>query len=138
MVQIENDTVMSPKEPVEQEIEKQIQIFKNGAKWFYWIAGLSLVNTTLSLIGGDIRFPVGLGITQLIDVFATSAPEDVSQTVVLIVKIIAVVLNVAIAGIITLFGWLSLKRFGWAFVAGIILFSLDGVLSLLLADWIGL
>ena len=41
--------------------------FHSGANWFYWIAGLSLVNTILLYTGSEWVFVVGLGVTQLID-----------------------------------------------------------------------
>ncbi len=46
---------------------------KSGASWFYWIAGLSAVNTISALSGSNWRFMFGLGITQIIDAFAAQA-----------------------------------------------------------------
>jgi hypothetical protein len=137
MVTIKNGLIVPPHEPVKLDINKQTQVFEGGAKWFYWIAALSLVNTALTLFGGDMRFPVGLGITQVIDVFSMAASEDLPQ-ISLIFKIISVFLNVIFTGIIALFGWLALKKKSWAFIVGMILFSLDSVLSLLFQDWLGL
>ena len=54
------------------------------------------------------------------------------------INIISVILNAIFTGIIALFGWLALKRKGWAFIVGMILFSLDSVLTLLFEDWISL
>ena len=42
-------------------LEKQVE---RGASWFYWIAGLSLVNSILSLTDSGWMFFFGLGITQ--------------------------------------------------------------------------
>jgi hypothetical protein len=39
----------------------------NGAKWFYWIAGLSLVNSLVVVFGGNFHFVLGLGITSVVD-----------------------------------------------------------------------
>ncbi|MCK4829211.1 hypothetical protein KA005_76515, partial [bacterium] len=51
--------------PLERvKFEKQL---KSGANWFFWIAGLSLVNTIVFLFDGSIYFVVGLGITQIVD-----------------------------------------------------------------------
>src|SRR4051794_33834386 len=41
-------------------LEKQI---KSGADWFFWIAGLSLVNSFVALSGKGWGFILGLGIT---------------------------------------------------------------------------
>ena len=40
---------------------------KSGANWFYWIAGLSVVNSLIFAFGGHTSFIAGLGLTQLID-----------------------------------------------------------------------
>ena len=45
-------------------LERQIT---NGANWFFWIAGLSLINSVLHLAGVSISFLIGLGLTELID-----------------------------------------------------------------------
>src|SRR5216117_2936789 len=37
---------------------------KSGASWFYWIAGLSLINSIVAFTGGQWAFLFGLGITQ--------------------------------------------------------------------------
>lgn len=34
----------------------------SGAGWFFWIAGLSVVNSAISLLGGGWSFVLGLGI----------------------------------------------------------------------------
>ncbi len=137
MAEIKNGLIVPPPEDEKFDIAKQTQIFEGGAKWFYGIAVLSLVNTALSLAQESIRFPVGLGITQIIDVFSMLASEEAPRAS-LIFKIISVLLNTVFAGIIALFGWLALKKKVWAFIVGMILFSLDSILSLLVKDWISL
>ena len=41
-----------------------------GARWFYWIAGLSFVNSLVVISGGSLHFVVGLGITSIVDAAA--------------------------------------------------------------------
>src|SRR5437016_14082822 len=41
-------------------LEKQL---KSGGSWFYWIAGLSLINSAIALSGSGMRFILGLGVT---------------------------------------------------------------------------
>jgi len=43
-------------------------IAQSGARWFWWIAGLSLINTVLIHTGSDLSFVVGLGITLMADI----------------------------------------------------------------------
>src|SRR5687768_7113567 len=38
-----------------------------GARWFYWIAALSVINSLLFAFGAKLQFVTGLGFTQLID-----------------------------------------------------------------------
>ena len=137
MVEIKNGLIVPTAEPPKFDIIKQTTIFQSGAKWFYGIAVLSLVNTAMSLTQSNIRFPVGLGITQVIDAFALIASEE-TPAVSMIFKIVSVIFSSIFAGIIALFGWLALKKKSWAFIVGMIIFSLDSALSLLFKDWISL
>ena len=47
----------------------------NGASWFYWIAGLSAINSVVYLSGSDWSFLAGLGLTQLADGFVDAADQ---------------------------------------------------------------
>lgn len=137
MVEIKDGLIVPPPKPVKLDIPKQTLMFESGAKWFYWIAVLSLINTAMSISQSNLRFPVGLGITQVIDAFAVVASEE-APNASLIFKIITVILNAIFAGIFALFGWLALKKKFWAFIVGMVLFSLDSLWSLLFQDWISL
>src|SRR5438270_4545311 len=56
---------------LQQKLKAERQL-RSGANWFYWIAGLSLLNTIIFMAGSDWHFVAGLGITQLIDAFANA------------------------------------------------------------------
>lgn len=106
---------------------------KGGANWFYWIAGLSLVNSLIFLFGGNWSFFAGLGITQIIDAIVAQGSElDGISTI----KIIAFVIDVIIAGIFVLCGLWANKLQTWAFVAGMIFYLLDGILVLILGAYL--
>ena len=102
---------------------------KSGASWFYWIAGLSLINTISAFTGSDWRFIVGLGITQLLDAFGTQFGGAG--------KIVVLVLDLLAAGSFVLLGVFAHKCRKWAFVTGMVLFALDGLIFMLVQDWIG-
>jgi hypothetical protein len=102
---------------------------KSGASWFYWVAGLSLINSVVAFTGSTWRFIVGLGITQVFDGMAMEFGNSG--------KMIALLLDVAVAGVFILFGAFANKAHLWAFIAGMILFALDGVLFLITQDWLG-
>ena len=40
---------------------------RNSARWFWWIAGLSAINSIASLIQAEYSMVLGLGVTQVLD-----------------------------------------------------------------------
>jgi len=116
-------------------VENQV---KGGANWFFWIAGLSLVNSVIMLVGGGLNFVIGLGCTQLIDAFASIAAEDLGSDVGTVVKIVAFVLDIFTAGIVAGFGVFARKRHKWAFVVGMVLYALDGLIFVWVQDFLSI
>ena len=110
------------------------QSYKSGANWFYWIAGLTIVTSVIAFGGGGIRFLISLGITQIIDGVATAISEGGGG----VAKMVALVLSLLISGVFIIFGVLANKKMLWAYMVGMVLFGLDGLLSLVAQDWIGL
>lgn len=99
---------------------------KRGANWFFLIAALSLVNTVITLVGGATRFVVGLGVT---DIVAGVAREFGNSGMV-----VSIVVNVVAAGIFAGFGLLARTNKSWSFIVGMVLYTLDGLLFLLVPD----
>lgn len=95
------------------------QSVNSGASWFYWIGALSLVNSIMIYTNSGWSFPVGLGVTQMIDAFALG--EKSSMASILVASIDAV-----IAGIFCAFGYFS-KTMNWLFIVGMVLYALDAV-----------
>lgn len=112
---------------VDPAIDRRI---KNGASWFYWIAALSMVNSVVALTGSNWRFIIGLGITQVFDGVASSFGT--------VAKVVALGLDAIVAALFVLFGVFAHKRQSWAFIIGMILFGLDGILTGIFQDWISL
>lgn len=112
------------------ELENRV---KGGANWFYWIAGLSLVNSLIFLFGGNWSFFAGLGVTQILDAIVDQliAPGQFSA-----VKIIFFTIDVLIAGVFLLCGLWANKFHVWAFVLGMILYVLDAILLLILGAYL--
>lgn len=106
---------------------------KSGANWFYWIAGLSVVNSLIFLFGGNWSFFAGLGVTQLVDavVFQITSGEGVG-----IVKIIGFAVDLIIAGVFLLCGLWANRLHSWAFIAGMVLYLFDGLLLLLVGAFL--
>lgn len=107
--------------------------YKSGANWFYWIAGLTIVTSIMSYTGANFRFLISLGTTQLIDALANAFSAELGGAP----KIIALVLDLILTGVFVVFGVLANKKFLWAYILGMVVFTLDGVVSLLVQDWVG-
>jgi GYF domain 2 len=117
----------APTGEAKPEAAASIAQMKSGASWFYWVAVLSLLNSVAAYT--RFRFIFGLGITQIIDEFSKNLGTGG--------KGVALLLNLFAAGMLVLFGVFANKGHSWAFLVGMILFALDGVIFLLVQDWIG-
>lgn len=134
MVEVRDGLLVAPEEPSRAvEMAKNTRMFENGARWFYWIAGLSVI----SHFQGGVSFVVGLGVTQVVDGITRVMVED-GVAAPGVIQVIALAISVFFAGIFALIGWLATQRQGWAFLAGMVLYALDGALFLLVSDWLSL
>lgn len=111
---------------------------RNGSSWFYLIGGLSIFNSILYIFDANLMFVVGTGITQLVDVIAGYLATELPGTAGSVIRVLGLLISIAISGIFILFGYLGRKKYKWAFIAGIILYSLDGVLMLVFSEYYGL
>jgi hypothetical protein len=109
---------------------------RNGTNWFYWIGGLSILNTLVYFFGGSFTFVIGLGATQFVDGFMYALAKDLGEGYDS-VRFIGLAIDFVIAGIFLLFGFLGRKRRLWPVIVGIVLYALDGVLLLAFQDFIG-
>jgi hypothetical protein len=115
---------------VDATTTKLVQQRDRAANWFYWIAGLSLVNTVLLVVGSDYSFASGLGIATYIAVVVYL----VAGEQMLWVSIFATL--PLVAGLFFL-GRRAHSGATWPFVLGLIVYALDLLLVLTLTDWIG-
>jgi hypothetical protein len=109
---------------------------KTGASNFYWIAGLSVINTLVSIFGGRITFVVGLGITQFVDGVAHGA-ANFSPTNAILFKGIGFIISLVISSVFVFFGIFAAKGHKWAFITGLVLYCLDAILMLVFKDFLG-
>jgi hypothetical protein len=98
----------------------------SGARWFWWIAGLSVVNTIMLHSGSDVSFVVGLGFTLLADVIFREY------------QIVAFAIDAVALGFFFGIGWFAGKGRFWAFVVGMVAYTLDAGIYLLFQDWMSL
>lgn len=128
---------VNPEQAAMQHLAELLQTGDSGANWFFWIAGLSLVNTAIIHFGGNVQFVVGLGLTLFVDAIATEIVREQPQSQ-MIATIVAVSFSAFCSIIACLFGWLSKKRIIPLFALGMAVYFLDGLVFLLVQDWLSL
>ncbi len=101
---------------------------QSGAQWFYWIAGLSLINAILALTGQGWRFILGLGVTQLVQELAQESGGAGTK---------AGLVGLGVIAIFAFLGQRAVTGHHWAFLVGMTLYALDGAIFLLIQDWVG-
>lgn len=102
---------------------------RNAVDWFFWIAGLSLINSGAYFLNLDWSFFAGLGITQIVDGVMTAIANEVGNYG-FIPRIIGLMVNVGIAGLFAGAGLLGRKRNRAVIIIGMVLYGLDGLLLL--------
>jgi hypothetical protein len=122
---------MSPS-TVDPEAVRRHQIetvAKACASWFLWLAGCSMVNSVLSASGAGIQFIFGLGITSIVDAFAHESGNTG--------LVLNLIVNAFIAGVFVLFWYLAKQGHKWAFLVGMALYVIDGLILLPFHDFLG-
>jgi hypothetical protein len=120
------------------EPRKVIENAVRGCGWFRLVAVFSLINTVLHLFKADLTFVVGLGATQFIDGVIIVASQEMTGGARTAIIILGTLVNVSLAGV-----FLGIWRFSKAgsrvaYVLGMILYLLDGLLFVWLGDWVGI
>lgn len=95
-----------------------------SARWFWWIAGLSLVNVVLYQSGSDVNFTVGLGLTTL----ANAKWED-NLTMALTASAVTIAFYFFV-------GLQAQRGRAWAFYLGLTVYALDAVIFLVFKAWL--
>jgi len=113
-----------------RELEKR---FVNGVRWFYWIAGFSIVNSVVALAGGKWAFLIALGITQFLVGFGQGLSEHLGPGAKYVTFVMAILAALVFVG----FGYLARRRYRWALIMGMVLYALDGLLGLAFQDFLG-
>ena len=98
-----------------------------GANWFYWIAGLSVLNLALTAMKAPLSMALGLGVTDLVYAFSIS---DVAGTETPPPSAAVVVIDLILCGLLGLCGWLSTQGNRRVFIIGTVGIALDSLLFL--------
>lgn len=104
---------------------------RRGANWFYWIAGLSMVNSIAFLAGANFHFLAGLGVSEIADGISEAVIQDGGP---MAIKGVAIVFDLIVFGGFALAGYFSNKLISPVFLIGIIIYAIDAVIVLLLGD----
>lgn len=105
------------------EIARRSPRIQRSAHWFWWIAGLSLINSLATHTGTEMHFVVGLGFTELADALFRK------------VQVVAYVVDVAAVAFFAGIGYFARAGRLWAFVVGGIFYLLDALIYLLFQEW---
>ncbi len=114
-------------------LQRQVKV---GGNNFFWIAGLSVINSIIQVFGGSLTFVVGLGIAQFVDGFASGAASSFPDSA-LMLKLVGLFMSVLISGVFVIFGVFASKGRRWAFITGMILYALDAILVVVFGDIFG-
>jgi hypothetical protein len=105
-------------------------VMHSGARWFYWIAALSLVNSVVFWTGSTWGFAIGLAMTDAANAFGQVADAGTAGIV------IALIVDALIAGAFAGLGYMAQKGAQWAFIVGLVAYGLDGLLMVWATDWL--
>jgi hypothetical protein len=114
----------------ENNLEKR---FRGGVSWFYWIAALSVINAIIWRMDSQMTFVVGLNISQVVDALALDFGRQMPEAATLL-SLVALGVNLALAGVFAGLGFLAGRRHRWAYVAGIAMYVLDALVFLIAFD----
>ncbi|MBI1832296.1 MAG: hypothetical protein HYR84_12705 [Planctomycetes bacterium] len=112
------------------ELQEQGQ---RGANWFFWVAGLSVVNSVTLHAGVSGYFVVGLGITLIVDGVAKGIGQQHADFDAGL-KTFAIGFAIVAALCVSAFGWFARQGFVGVFAVGMALYLLDGLFFLALDD----
>jgi hypothetical protein len=101
---------------------------RNGGRWFYWIAGLSAVNFVIFVMGSDTGFALGTAI----DWFLQGILEELAD------PSLGWLAHVVVIAFFVFLGTRATAGSQWAFVLGGLVYTLDGLIFLLVGDLLGI
>jgi len=109
--------------PTAGDVAAASPLVRASARWFWWIAGLSLVNVVLFQTGSKTSFVMGLGITAISDaLFASNKP-------------VGFVIDAIALGFLLLMGLQASRGKLWAFYLGVAVYALDALIYVGAQDW---
>ncbi len=109
----------------ESALAEHLSVFTTGANWFYWIAGLTLLNAILIAVQSPVILALGLSSAEITSWFAYDQETgEIDQNIMWISVGVALLLSAIVAGM----GWLANKGNKAVYLVGMVLIALDTLL----------
>lgn len=96
---------------------------QSAARWFYWIVGLSVINTVMAMSGSQTSFVMGLAMTAVIDALFSE------------MRIVAFAIDAVVLAFFVFVGMQAVRGRLWAFYLGIVVYAIDALIYLAFGDW---
>jgi len=104
------------------EVAQTVPAVARGARWFWFIAGFTAVNTVLDLSHSNTNFVVGLGFTLLANAMLAAG--------------LALAVNVLLIGFFAFVGLQAKQGQAWAFILGTVVYAADALVYVKAEDWL--
>jgi hypothetical protein len=114
---------------VEQKLKLESRV-RAGAGWLMAVAIFSVLNSALMMFDAKLHFIVGLGITQIADGIGKVGGTAGGAA--------RLVITLIVAGVFLVFWKFAREGQPWAFLIGMILYGLDGLIFLGFRLWLDL
>lgn len=101
-----------------------------GARCFFWIAGLVCVNSVFEVLGSQIHRFTGFGVAEVVGVVG-----ELNQLSG--ISVVQAIVSFWVAGGFLLLGCLALEGRRWAFAAGMAAYAVDAALMVAVGEYLG-
>ena len=114
-----------------------LKSIQGSGAWFWWVAGLSVINTLSVLFDLKYGMALGLGITQVIDAVFSFDENGEWVQIDTVARALHLGIVALIAGAFYALGRSARQYSATAFLVGMALYALDALIFVLVGDWIG-
>jgi hypothetical protein len=109
---------------------------RSSGSWFWWVAGLSVVNSVATMLEAKYGMMLGLGITQILDVLVFYGLDGNAADPGMTARVVHLVLVGLVVGFFVAIGHFARRGVVAAFVVGMLAYALDAMVFVVAADWI--
>ncbi len=116
-----------------RELQKRA---KNGAYWFYFIAGFTLLGAISRITLHQPLFQLSLSATQFTDDLATTVAAKLTSVASFSTSAIAVAVDLLLAGLFASIGYFAARRSLAIYLVGLVLYTFDFFVPLVNEQWL--